>query len=264
MTTQTFVPTSELIQQTPCVRSLGQTQNQATVRELFEASACDPFEGGDGGDAGSIELPSIWLFGIEHGVERNIEKNPDVTHDERDYSIDKQLGYRFNRNAFKLFAAIHGEPVDRHEQFARLQQPWVKGSKGYLKGNLYPYPCRNIKTWTAEAKQDTGFEDKRELIKWCNEHRLPAIADAVRHYHPKLFIGVGASMAREFSKACFGDNTPLETHQLSINGHTKKIRYATHNGRILVVLPHISSGCNGLNSDESLQETGNFIAKLMR
>lgn len=245
-------------------QALRQAATQPSARELCEAWAGDPFEGGDGGDVGSPESPSIWLFGQEHGDAANIEQEPEVDRSERDYSVDKQLRYPFNRNAFKLFAAIHGEPVERYEQFARLHQPWVPGSKGYFKGNLYPYPCRSLSTWSEQAIKETGFERKEDLVKWCNEHRLPAIADAVRRYRPKLFIGIGADMAREFSLAYFGADLPLETYQFAVNGHTKKIRYATHNGGRLVILPHISSGSNGINSDEALQVAGSFIAGLMR
>lgn len=249
---------------TPHARALRQEMNQPTARDLCEAWAGDPFEGGDGGDVGSPESPSIWLFGQEHGDAINIAEEAVASRSEREYSIDKQLRYPFNRNAFKLFAAIHGEPVERYEQFARLHQPWVPGAKGYFKGNLYPYPCRSLSTWSEQAIKETGFERKEDFVKWCNEHRLPAIADAVRLYRPKLFIGIGSDMAREFSLAYFGADLPLETYQFAVNGHTKKLRYATHNSGRLVVLPHISSGSNGINSDEALQIAGSFIAGLMR
>lgn len=244
--------------------SLRQEMNQPSARDLFEAWAGDPFEGGDGGDVGSQTSPSIWLFGTEHGDAVNIEQEPELDRGERDYSIDKQLIYPFNRNAFKLLAAINGELVERYDQFARLHQPWVPGAKGYFKGNLYPYPCRDIGTWSEQAIRETGFERKDDVVKWCNEHRLPAIADAVRQYRPKLFIGIGVGMANEFSLAYFGANLPLETHQFAINGYTKKILYATHNGGRLVVLPHITGGSNGINSDAAFQTAGSFIAGLMR
>jgi hypothetical protein len=249
---------------TSYARSLRSVDSPLSVRELCEAWALDPFEGGDGGDAGSPESRSIWVFGQEHGDAINGAPVVESPRYERDYSIDRQLSYPFNRNAFKLFASLHGEPVENYEAFARRTQPWVPGSKGYLKGNLYPYPCRNLTTWSEQAVKDTGFEQKADFVKWCDEHRLQAIADAVRQHRPKLFIGVGANMAREFSIAYFGAALPLDTYQFSVNGSTKKIRYATHNGGRFVVLPHISSGSNGLNSDEALQIAGSFIAGLMR
>lgn len=249
---------------TASAKSLKPPAPPPAPRERCEAWAGNPFEGGDGGDAGSPEAPSIWLFGQEHGDPVRAVPQPEDLRSERDYTVDRQLRYPFNRNAFKLFAAIHGEPVTHYEQFARRHQPWVPGSRGYFKGNLYPYPCRNLGTWSEQAQTETGFGCKDEFIAWCNEHRLPAIADAVRCHRPRLFIGIGADTARAFSLAYFGAALPLESWQFEVGGYTKKIRYATHNGRRLVVLPHISSGSNGLNSDEALQVAGGFIAGLMR
>lgn len=120
-----------------------------------------------------------------------------------------------------------------------------------------------MNTWSEEAKKDTGFDRKEDIIKWCNEFRLPAIAEAVRHHRPRLFIGVGASNAAEFSRAYFGTSLPLEQHVFAVNGHSKRIRYAKHNGGVLVVVPHLTGGRNGLNSDESLQIVGSFIAGLL-
>lgn len=249
---------------TPFALSLSRSTIELSARERFEAWACDPFEGGDGGDAGGPESPSTWLFGIEHGDAINISKELAAESTERDYSIEMQLIYPFNRNAFKLFAAIDGQPVDRYVEFARVHQPWVPGSKGFFKGNLYPFPCRGLGTWSDQAFVETGFERKQDVVKWCNEHRLPAIAEAVRYYRPRLFIGVGAQMSREFSLAYFGATLPLETYQFAVNGHVKKIRYAIHNGGRLVVLPHLTGGSNGLNSDEAIRVAGAFISGLLR
>lgn len=249
---------------TPQARLLHQQRNQPSNRELFEAWAIDPFEGGDGGDPGSPAAPSIWMFGTEHGDAANLDQEPPCPREERDYSIDRQLRYKYNTSAFKLFAAMQGEPVEHFEQFARLHQPWVPGASGYFKGNLYPYPCRNVSTWSDETIHETGFERKEDMVKWCKEHRLPAIAEAVRRHRPRLFIGVGTEFKSEFALAFFGAELPLQTYQFAVGGHTKKIRYATLNQSRLVVLPHISSGANGLNSDESLLVAGSFIAGLLR
>lgn len=249
---------------TPFAHSLRHPDAEPTPRELFEAWACDPFEGGDGGDAGSSTAPSIWVFAIEHGNPAKADGMVDPAPELPEYTIDKQLTYTYNRNAFKLFAAIEGELVENYIAFARRHQPWVPGSAGYLKGNLYPYPCRRVSTWTDEAIADTGFEHKEDMVKWCNENRLPAIHEMVRRHRPRLFIGVGASLTREFTKAYLGAAVPLDVYQFAVNGYTKKIRYATHNGAVFVVLPHLSGGSNSLNSDAALQIAGSFIAGLMR
>jgi hypothetical protein len=237
---------------------------EPSARELFEAWAIDPFEGGDGGDAGSPRAPSIWVFGIEHGDAINLVPEAPAPRAERDYSIDRQLRYPYNVALFKLLAAMHGEPIEHYEQFARIHQPWVPGVSGYLKGNLYPYPCRTVEHWSEQARQETGFEHKDEMVAWCQAHRLPAIADAVRRHKPRLFIGVGVSCCSDFARAFFGADVPLQVFQFAVNGSTKKIRYAKHNESCLVVLPHVSGTSNGLNSHEALLAAGSFIAGLMR
>ncbi|MDB5761639.1 MAG: hypothetical protein JWQ21_634 [Herminiimonas sp.] len=232
-------------------------------RELFEGWAIDPLEGGDGGDPGTPETPSLWLFGIEHGDATNIEQEPAVSKELRDYSIDKQLTYQFNQKAFKLLAAIHGEPVERSEEFARRHQPWVPGNKGYFKGNLFPYPAQKVALWSGGAAEETGFEGKDDYVRWCNENRIPAIARAVEQYRPRLFIGVGNSFAREFSRAYFGAEVPLRQYQFTENGRLRRIYYATYNGGRFVVIPHLNYYANCLNSDLSIQTAGRFIAGLM-
>ncbi|MES3023445.1 MAG: DNA translocase FtsK [Pseudomonadota bacterium] len=249
---------------TPHAHALHAAGRAPSARELFESWAIDPFEGGDGGDAGSAQAPSIWVYGIEHGDAANLVQQAPAARDERDYSIDLQLRYPFNVAAFKLFSAMHGEPIEHYEQFARRQQPWVPGTSGYLKGNLYPYPCRTVSDWSEQAQRETGFTRKEDMLAWCKAHRLPAIAEAVRRHKPRLFIGIGADCSREFSLAFFGAEVPLQVFQFAVNGFTKKIRYATHNESRLVVLPHVSGRPNGLNSHEALLTAGSFIAGLMR
>lgn len=235
-----------------------------TPRELFEAYSLDPFEGGDGGDSGSTESPSTWVFGIEHGDPTKVENENSEDRYSRNYSIDRQLTFPYNRNAFKLFAAIEGRNVAEYKEIAHKNQPWVPGSLGYLKGNLYPYPCYSVETWSDVAKSETGFESKDDYIDWCNKNRLPAIADAVRHFRPRLFIGVGTSFANEFAIAFCGSELDLETYSFAVNGYVKNIRHAEINGQVLVVIPHLSGGKNGLNSNVSLQIAGGFIAELIR
>jgi hypothetical protein len=205
--------------------------------------------------------PSVWFYGIEHGDPAGARRQ--AAPGSRDYSIDEQLAYPFNLNAFKLLAAVHGQPAHCYEQFARLHQPWVRGARGYLKGNLYPYPCRRVDTWTPQAALDTGFAHKADFIDWCDTQRIEAIAEAARLHRPRLFIGVGATMAKVFSRAFFGEPVPLETYRFAVNGHGKMIRFACRGDARLVVLPHLSGGCNGLNSNEAIQIAGTFVARLL-
>jgi hypothetical protein len=235
-----------------------------STRESFESWAIDPLEGGDGGDPGSPETPSIWLMGIEHGDAAHLPKEPDVSTEGRDYSIDKQLTYQFNQKAFMLLAAINGMPAEQGEQFARLHQPWVPGQKGFFKGNLYPYPAQKLEIWSEGAKRETGFDSKEEYYRWCGEHRLPAIAAAVAHYRPRLFIGVGNTCRQQFGRAYFGGDIRFDEYQFCENEHLRRVFFAKHNGAVFVVIPHLNYYASCLNSTSSIQTAGSFIAGLMK
>lgn len=248
---------------TPKAMALLPAEDPPTVRELFEAWAVDPLEGGDGGDPGSPDNPSTWLMGIEHGDAKNLPQEPEVPRALRDYSIDHQLTYGYNIKAFKLLAAIAGLPVERYEAFARQHQPFVPGQKGYYKGNLYPYPCQALDTWPPAAVAETGFSTKEEYVAWCDANRIPAIAQAVQLYRPRLFIGVGNSFAGAFSRAFFGAEVPLQQYQFIEDGRLRRIQYAKHNGQVFVVVPHLNFRAYCLNSDSAIQTAGGFIAGLL-
>jgi hypothetical protein len=234
-----------------------------TTRELFEAWAIDPLEGGDGGDPGSPDQPSTWLVGIEHGDAKNLPQEPEVERSLRDYSIDKQLTYPYNVKAFKLLAAIHGEPVEQYEAFARRHLPFVRGHKGYFKGNIYPYPANSVDDWSAMAIAETGFATKAEYVAWCDTHRIPAITQAVRLYRPRLFIGVGTTFVGAFSRAFFGAEIALREHHFIEDGRLRRIYFAKHDGQVFVVIPHLNFRAHCLNTDSAIQTAGSFIAGLL-
>lgn len=248
---------------TPKAMALLPADPPPTARELFEAWAIDPLEGGDGGDPGSPDHPSTWLMGIEHGDAKNLPQELEVERALRDYSIDHQLTYGYNVKAFKLLAAIAGEPVEQYEAFARRHMPFVPGQKGYYKGNLYPYPCQAVDTWSPGAIAETGFATKNEYVAWCDAHRTPAIALAVQRYRPRLFIGVGTTFAAAFSRAFFGAEVALRQYQFIEDGRLRRIHYAKHNGQVFVVIPHLSYYAYCLNTDSAIQTAGGFIAGLM-
>ena len=217
-------------------------------------------DGCDGGDAGCPEAPSIWLFGIEHGIYRSIH-DPDFSAqpDDQTYSVETQLQWPYNQKAYKLLAAIAGEEVDDYVDFAKARQPFVKHARGYFKGNLYPYSCRSTSDWPAQAQLETGMS-KVQYRDWCREHHFPLIRSLIDRHQPKIFIGVGITCRAEFSRALFGDVVPLDMHRFEVNGHWKTIFHAQASGRRLVVVPHLSGGQYGLNSNESLRIAGKFIA----
>lgn len=231
--------------------------------EYKQLKQLQEFAGCDGGDPGSASSPSTWIFGIEHGTfkSRNDPSYLAPQEDEK-YSVDLQLTWPYNRNAFKLLAAIEGRPVAEYVDFANERQPFVAGAKGYFKGNLYPFACRRVEDWPAVAKAETGMT-KNEYKTWCQNYHFPAISSWVSKYQPKLFIGVGIMNRNEFSQVFLGDSLELHEHQININGHVKRIFHAESDGRVLVVIPHLSGSRHGLNSDHSLQQAGQFIRQLI-
>jgi hypothetical protein len=219
----------------------------------FECWALEPFSGCDGGDPGNGAAPSIWLFGIEHGASSSEGGTSDGQPEDEKYSITTQMLFKYNQNAFRLFAAIQGEAAADYRSFAERHQPWVEGSKGYFKGNLYPYACHSESSWSPEAQAFTGYPDKATYLRWCDEHRLPRIKQWVDQHSPRLFIGVGITY-----------NLPMEEYRFEVNGHLKRILYAQLNGKTLVVIPHLSGTPHGINGSESATIAGTFIAGLLK
>lgn len=227
-------------------------------------SMLQEFDGCEGSDPGSPQAPSIWLFGIEPGYSLKDQArvaNGDSIADE-DYSVDRQLTWPFNRNAFKLFAAMEGRPVTEYREFARARQPFVKGSKGYFKGNLFPYACRNTREWTEEVARETGLADKSAYQQWCRENRWPVIRQWVEKYRPKVFIGVGVGkdFRQDFASAVFGRTDVLEPLSFRAHGRELNLYHYAESGKRLVVIPHLS---RGLTSHEGLQNAGGIIADML-
>lgn len=239
---------------------------QMQTMNLNLVSMLDKFDGCEGGDAGTPTNPSIWLFGVEPGWSKFDQENTDASKTPIDdgYSIEAQLQWPYNRNAFKLLAAIAGFPLSQYREFASEHQPFVQGSKGYFKGNLYPYACNNVDHWPEDAAAETGLASKTEYQQWCNEYRWPAIKSWIDEHQPNLFIGVGNTFRDQFSLSVFGRSIELECHEININGYSKKLYFGQSDGRKLVVIPHLSGGSNGLNSDEAIEKAGTMIGSFLK
>jgi hypothetical protein len=233
-------------------------KNRAILESMLEE-----FDGCEGDDPGTTESPSIWLFGIEPGRSISDQNNAStVTSRINDgYRIDIQRKWPYNRNAFKLLAAIKGYSVSQYLEFANLYQPFVVGGKGYFKGNLFPYACKKVGDWPDDAIIETGLKDKSEYQEWCRVNRWPIISKWVDQYRPLVFIGVGNSCRNDFALSVFGREVELNLHEFMINRNVKRIYYKFADGRRLVVIPHLS---RGLHENASLQYAGEFIADLIR
>lgn len=236
-----------------------------TRAEQFKASIQDPTQyfGCDGGDPGFPEQPAIWLFGIEPGWSKQDDARDAVPLSDQEeerferYAIEVQLEWPFNRNAFKLLAALEGLEPGEYRDFALERRPFEAGSRGYFKGNLSPIPFNNVSEWDENAQEQTGFADRLSYEAWLQGARLPVIAAWVTHARPRLFIGTGASRAPFFAEAVKAKS--LSTHEFKVGNHFKRIRWSTDGLVPLLVIPHLSGGPNGLNSDEAIRMVSNFV-----
>lgn len=237
------------------------------INEEIANSMLQEFDGCDSNMPGNPQRRSVWLFGIEPGytekdaaLENAISASTAPSVD-ANYSIKTQLGYRFNKSAFKLLAALEGRAVQDFRDFAIERQPFVRDKDGYFKGNLYPYACNTVNDWPLTAISETGITDKNEYRQWCKEYRWPAIRGWVEKYQPRIFIGVGITCRSDFALAVFGKEVDFSVKTIAVNSHEKSIYYFVGGEKKLVVVPHFA-GPYGLNSNKSLQEAGEFIRSL--
>ena len=217
----------------------------------------------DGGDPGSIKEPSVWLLGIEPGWSLADEADAEAPSAEaeerlRAYSIDLQLEWPFNRNAFKLLAAIEGGSPDDYREFAKRVQPFALNSTGYLKGNLFPVPFNNVGAWDDAATAMTGFAKKDEYQSWVREVRFPVLKEWIERRRPRLLIGSGISHLADFLAIVGADEAP-EAFRFEVNGHSKRV-FVSKSGVVPVaIVPHLSGGIHSLNSSQSIAQTAAII-----
>ncbi len=200
------------------------------------------------------------MLGFEHG-ESAAEGSRRSLEDES-YSISLQRTYRYNRQVFKLLAAIEGGYVADWLSFAERKQPFVKGSSGYFKGNLYAYPCPDDATWSDVAQIETGFVSKERYRAWCRNHRFPVVEQWITRANPDLVIASGITRRQDFLSVVFRrEYVRMEEHRVAVPGQTCRFFSASHNGRLLVVLRHLS-GSPLFAANATLQAAGAQIAAL--
>lgn len=237
------------------------------MNEGFEQFALSKFSGCDFNEE-VLDSNAIWLMGVEHGWPRELacarrsgETNAGGEAERDDaYSLEEQKGYPFNRKAFKLLAAILGYGTD-WQGFAEAFKPFVKGSRGFFKGNLYPYPCNNLGEWPEWAVRETGFLSKADYAAWCHRHRFPVIQEWVEEYRPRLIIASGFSCKEHFAGAMM-NHALLERHEFEVPGsRSRHFFYVCNEDVLLVVTPHLS-GSRLWSSDASVHAAGCAIAAL--
>ena len=220
----------------------------------------DPFSGCDGGDPGSERSPSTWLFGLEWGDPKSVNARAvsECSNADVNYSIETQIRrWPFNRNAFKLLSSIYAGDINSYREFAHREQPFVKGQKGYFKGNLYPLGFNNLSAWNDEAIALSGFLTKEDYIEWARRERLSVVRCWIQKYKPKLFIGAGIGFLHDFLNA-LGTKSYTE-HRFEANNIRRRIFLGSVGETVFAIVPHLSGGRFGLTSTDSISLAGHII-----
>jgi len=239
----------------------------STVDVDFESWAMS-FSGCDGGDIGSPTTPSIWFCGIEwggaesqseHGI-RDTFSNPIVDPPKGYDSPDTNFAYIFNWQALKLLAAIHGYRVEQYKEFGRMHLPFVDGSSGFFKLNLFPFAFKDTSPehWSLDVSSATGFPTKQDYLDWVRSKRLPILREWARKYVPKLIVCVGSTYSEDFRQS-FGDQIDFSTE--TIEG---KVLQWTKNisGTVVAIVPFMVNR-NGLTRNVAIQAFGDRIRNLL-
>lgn len=215
----------------------------------------------DGNDPGTPCNPSIWIMGIEPGWS-SIDEQDAGNGGSDSYTIEWQLKRPYNRNAFKLLAALKGESPHDYASFALRKRPFEPGSKGYFKLNLFPQSCNNLGSWTEEYKDYTGFSEKRDYQIWMRAVRFPVLKTWIEKCRPGLIICTGLGSIDDFLTVT-GTPTIPEAHYFEINGLFRRV-HVTSSGTVPVaIVPHLSGGCYSLSTYESITRAAKYIRETL-
>lgn len=225
------------------------------------------FSGCDGGDIGTSQNRSVWLCGIEWGGGHDAQSLSESM--KSDYSAppfgydnwNENLAYIFNWQAMKLLSAISKNEVSSYKKYAENVKPFVVGSLGFFKMNLYPISFKNTSFdhWKSEFSSMTGLFGKSEYLQWCEKNRFPVLRQWTSQYQPKLILCLGVSYKVEFLKAFFDSEN--EFHREIIE--EKELSWGiNNNGTLVVVIPFMVNRY-GLTKNTSIQKFGSRIAELL-
>lgn len=227
---------------------------------------CLGYSGCDGGDIGSPDSRSVWACGIEWGgahdarqLEREFNENASVP--PRGYNDwNANLHYHFNRQLMKLLAAMRGRSVSEYRQFAASEAPFVAGSRGYFKMNLFPIAFRNTdaRQWHNAFSEITGFDDKAQYLEWCREKRMPLLNAWCNRCTPEMVICVGKTYIQDFSAAFLNGEQKVRRETID----DREFSWARNsNGTLVVILPFMLNR-HGLVRNTSIQKFGERILQL--
>lgn len=225
------------------------------------------YAGCDGGDPGTAESPSTWVCGIEWGGHHSMEdlilhlasdvSPPCAGYD--DWHLN--LSYPFNRQLMKLFAVMEGWKLEDYSRFAELSRPFVAGSRGYFKTNLFPiaFAKTHPSLWNRDIAEVTGFPTKNDYVEWCRSHRFPAMRRWVQAARPRLVVCLGKTYRADFASAFLDPEGSYTVTQM--DGH--EIAHGLNaDGSLVVSLPFMLNP-HGLTRNTSIEAVGHHIAKLL-
>jgi hypothetical protein len=80
---------------------------------------------------------------------------------------------------------------------------------------------------------------------------------------PRLVLCIGLRGMADFLYVTRTPSVP-KPHVYEINGHAKRIFVATDGVAPVAVVPHLSGGTNGLNSNAAIAEAARYIRERLR
>lgn len=229
---------------------------------------CLGYSGCDGGDIGSQDNPSVWVCGIEWGgghTPENIMSDIDEDSTEPPCLYDdwqENVKVPYNRQAMKLLSAISEKSVSEYANFAERVQPFIIGSKGYFKMNLYPIAFKdtNHERWSNEFSAITGFSTKSQYHDWCAKHRFPQMRQWAKTSKPKLIICLGKTYRPKFEAAFFDVGQALIQEDID----DRVLAWGRNSDNSLVVVIPFMLNPYGLTRDSTIQKFGTRIAELLK
>jgi len=225
------------------------------------------YSGCDGGDIGSPSKPSIWVCGIEWGGGHTPEAL--VTHMEDDVNCPprgyadwtENLAYIFNWQVVKLLSVISGGSVSDYKKFAETVKPFVEGSSGYFKMNLYPIGFKDTSyaRWHNNFSNITGFQSKTDYLRWCQTYRFPKVRKWTSSAAPKLILCLGKTYIQDF-RAAFANDSSKVIHEII---DERDLYWCINDqGSIVAVIPFMVNR-NGLVKNISIHKFGERITQLL-
>ncbi|MFZ2124498.1 MAG: hypothetical protein WA012_12555 [Rhodoferax sp.] len=237
-----------------------------TVENEFQKWATG-FSGCDGGDIGSPDRRSVWVCGIEWGgghdqaaLKKHIQGEvsaPALGYEE----YQENFAYIFNWQTMKLLSAMQGGSAKNYVEMAEKCRPFVKGSKGFFKMNLFPISFKDTghQRWQDDFVAITGFNNKADYLAWCKRARFSVMRSWVAKFKPKVIVCFGKTFINDFGSAFVNGDTKFIKEPI-LNRELSWTR--TQDGVLVAVCP-FPVNRYGLNSDALLQAFGDRIGILM-